>query len=164
MIFGVPDFQSRSNRLLLLSYRVPWFFFVDFRNEKIMDIRKCSLDNPQPINCKILKIRWYISWISAQVLLCFHVGCCSVHTFDHDRYQLGSWNPSSCWQFRPHWRICIRIPTWFCFTPTSSIWVAGAPSTARTCTCENQIHAIPSGVILYCLGGTGSWVRIYRFL
>ena len=152
-----------------------FFLIICPRVNLHLDQKFWAIPNDTKCIITVTKIRWsdfvakkssnsVLSCSQFNEFICVLAGRCTVHTFDHDCYQLSCWNSSSCWQFCPHWRVSIRISTWICVALTSSIWMARASPTTRACTCEIQIHAIPNRVILYCSSSIDSWVRFFTNL
>lgn len=43
-------------------------------------------------------------------------------SYDHC-HQHSCWDPSTCWQLRSPWRICVWVLSWFCAANTTTIWI-----------------------------------------
>lgn len=70
------------------------------------------------------------------------VGSSSDYACGHHSDKLGSWNSSSCRQLCTHWRILVRVFSWFCVSYPSPVWLAGAPASSSRCSTDVQAHSV----------------------
>lgn len=83
-----------------------------------------------------------------------------IHTYSHHRHQLSSWNSSSCWQLRPHWRIFVWVPPRFCVAISSPVWMDGESESSSCCSCQIQVQGLPIGPLPACPCFSDCWVSL----